>query len=377
MARLPRITHKIFAENSGANGVFGSGADGTKMISTSISTLMSKAAWLTGWVTATIGTSKFPCIEEMNAVENVHSAQIAYLLQQGIAEYDAGTTYYVGNIVVEPSTFKLYGSATDSNIGNAVSNATYWTYLCDLSTIGDVFPSYVAVTATTGTLTLDTAQTGAKVINIIGAITGNVAVKLASTSSIGHWLIVNGTTGNFTLTVGYLTGTTVTIPRGKSVWVYGDGTNIVSANTGTTTNDNPDAGIVGEYKEQLLPLGSAVSVSSGTPTIVTSITLGAGDWEVSGQISQINNSGIEFTIIGGYLVNNGGAIPTGTTNTTYWGSSNTINCTGNHSIVTASLPIKPIRISLNTSTQINLMTNSTWSGGSVSAYGMIAARRVR
>jgi len=375
MARLSRITHKIFGSTSGANGVFGSAADGTKVISTSLATLMSKAAWLTGWGTATIGASKYPAIEEMNAVDNVHSTQIGYLLQQGIPEYDAGTTYYQNNIVVNPSTYQLFGSVTDNNLGNALSSGANWQLLCDLSTIGN---SYTTQAVVAGSVTLSSTQSAAKVINVTGTMTGNVSLKLASTAYLGSWLVVNNTTGNFALSFGYPTGSTVVISRGKTARVWGDGTNIYSSDAGVIVNDNASSGIIGEYIEQLLPLASAVSVSSGTPTQVTSLSLTAGDWEVGGIVVQINGSGANFQILGGFLVNNGGATPTGTANTMYWGSSTAFSQGASTIPVAAStLPLKPIRVTLSATTQINLMANSTFASGSVSAYGMIHARRVR
>ena len=136
MARLPRVTQKIFAGSATNNGVFGSAQAATFTLSNVLATIMGLAAWGQGWLSAVIGGSKFPPLEEFQAVEYVHSSQIAYLLQQGISEYDAGTTYFANNICVNGGTLNLYASAVDNNTGNALTNPAYWNYLGNLSSLG-------------------------------------------------------------------------------------------------------------------------------------------------------------------------------------------------------------------------------------------------
>lgn len=50
---------------------------------------------------------------------------------------------------------------------------------------------------------------------------------------------------------------------------------------GTVTNDNTNAGNVGEYVSSLIVAGSAVSLSNSITANITSISLTAGDWEVT------------------------------------------------------------------------------------------------
>jgi len=136
MARLTRQTLKVFALNATNNGVFGSAQDATKIITSNITTLQSKPAWLTGWLDAIIGTKKFPAVEEFQSVQYVHSYQTAYLLQEGIPEYDAATTYYTNSIVKKAGTYEIYGSLINNNVGNALPAAvsdSNWEFLQDLS----------------------------------------------------------------------------------------------------------------------------------------------------------------------------------------------------------------------------------------------------
>jgi hypothetical protein len=148
MARLPRVTQKIFAGSASNNGVFGSAQAGTKVLSNVLATLMGLSAWDNGWVDAIMGSSKFPPLEEFQALTYIQTTQLAYLLQQGIAEYDSGTTYWAKNIVCKAGTYELYGSVTNSNVGNALSDPTNWLFLGDLSTIAQVENIYTGGTST-------------------------------------------------------------------------------------------------------------------------------------------------------------------------------------------------------------------------------------
>ena len=136
MARLDRKTLKIFAKDATNNGVFGSGQDGTKVITNNIATLQSKPAWYNGWLDAIIGTKKFPPVEEFQSVQYVHSYMTAYLFQEGIPEYDSATTYYTKSIVRKSGTYEIYGSKINDNVGNPLPSGVdddNWEYLQDLS----------------------------------------------------------------------------------------------------------------------------------------------------------------------------------------------------------------------------------------------------
>lgn len=133
MARLPRKFLKVFARDANNNGVFGSAADNTKILSNDVETIQSKPAWLTGWIDAVIGTRKFPTLEEFQSCNYVNTSQIAYLLQEGIPEWNVDTYYYQKSIVKKTGTYEIYGSLTDENLGNDLSDDTNWQFLMDLS----------------------------------------------------------------------------------------------------------------------------------------------------------------------------------------------------------------------------------------------------
>lgn len=129
MARISRKNQKVFAGQADADqiAVFGSMKTGTPVYSSDLDSLQS-ADYEEGWANAILN-DKAPYLEEMNGVQYGLSSQIAYILQQGLAiEYDSTTTYYKGSTVavISDTTVTYYKSITDNNIGNPVSNTSYW-----------------------------------------------------------------------------------------------------------------------------------------------------------------------------------------------------------------------------------------------------------
>lgn len=130
MPKIQRKTQKIFCNSADSDqlAVFGSMSTGTPVYSSDIEELQSNEAFDLGWDAATL-EDKAPFMEEMNGVQYGLTYQIAYGLQEGIPEYDAATTYYIGSIckVLEDSKPVLYTSLTDNNIGNnPVNDSTNW-----------------------------------------------------------------------------------------------------------------------------------------------------------------------------------------------------------------------------------------------------------
>lgn len=200
MARIPRKTQKIFASAASNNGVFGSAADNTKILSNDITVIQSKPAYDEGWLEAVIGTKKFPTLEEMQAIQYMVTTQISYLFQEGIAEYDSGTTYYQNSIVKKSGTYEIYGSITDDNVGNPLTDDTNWVFLQDLSaTVGDATTSVKGI-AMLATLADVRANNATKIVtpNLLsecGFITGDFKGTTRETAQNG-WVFACGTIGD-------------------------------------------------------------------------------------------------------------------------------------------------------------------------------------
>lgn len=123
MAKIARVTQKIFAGSATNNGQFGSAQAGTFNLTNSVATIQALSAWANGWLSATLGANDFPPLEELQALEYVITSQIAYLFQEGVSEYDAGTNYFQHSIVKAAGTFTFYGSLIDNNLGNTPSSS--------------------------------------------------------------------------------------------------------------------------------------------------------------------------------------------------------------------------------------------------------------
>lgn len=135
---------------------------------------------------------------------------------------------------------------------------------------------------------------------------------------------------------------------------------------GTTTNNNANAGSVGEYAENTT---SGTALTNGVAANATSVSLTAGDWDVSCEVT--------YTAAGG-------AIPTGlqqsisTTSATGGGSGRqtlwTLSFAANSTNV---MPTPRVRLSLSGTTTTYCTASALFSSGTVTAAGFIRARRVR
>jgi microcystin-dependent protein len=128
MAKITRIPQKIFAQTSGLNqiGKFGSLAAGTPeyVLPADSEDIQDLANFDTGWYGAVIGNNS-PAIQDMNGLFHLAFRQIAYTLQQGIAEWNSTTEYYTNSMVMHTDGV-IYQSLADNNTGNAVTDYTKW-----------------------------------------------------------------------------------------------------------------------------------------------------------------------------------------------------------------------------------------------------------
>jgi hypothetical protein len=142
---------------------------------------------------------------------------------------------------------------------------------------------------------------------------------------------------------------------------------------GTATNDNAALGEIGEYIESIITSGSAVSVVSGTPKTITSITLTAGDWEVDtvAQFLPANTTQFSQLAVSMSLVTNTNDVTPGRF---FQVPQNTITSNGASAYSTA---LPNYRFSLSGSTTIFMVVTTTFSVSTMTSFGIIRARRAR
>ena len=185
-----------------------------------------------------------------------------------------------------------------------------------------------------------------------GVTLGNTTVFLGNTTT---------TLGNVTLTGANVSASTLSTSGNTTIF-------------GTTTNDNAAAGYVGEYISATLASGSAVSLSTGTAKTVTSISLTAGDWDVSGVVNNI--LGATTNVVAAY----GGISTTADTlgaDNTFAGITNIAAglVYGNALQLRNVVPTQ--RISIASTTTVYLIGYGSFSVSTLTAHGLIRARRVR
>lgn len=143
--------------------------------------------------------------------------------------------------------------------------------------------------------------------------------------------------------------------------------------TGTNTNDNAAAGEIGEYVSSEVLVGSAVALSTGVASNITSISLTAGDWDLHGVVV-LNPAGtttVSAPLIG-WISTTSASLPTYPNKGAVVGT--------NFSYATGSpqaLPVGNMRLSLAATTTVYLSIYAVFGVSTCSAYGFIGARRVR
>ncbi len=159
---LVRNTLKVFGYTGTTDDFeqFGSTAISATNYSKNIPTIQGLTAWSTGWRAALIA-GKAPVLQDMNAAMFVHSFMQGYIFQEGIPEWDSGTTYDAGSIVKSvytgtPGNVTIYMSLADANLNNALpgglSNAS-WQQLLGFANGGIILPGATAgTTPATGTI---------------------------------------------------------------------------------------------------------------------------------------------------------------------------------------------------------------------------------
>ncbi len=201
MAKLPRVTLIEFGQDGTTDDfeAFGSTAVGGTDYTKDIATIQSTDAWKSGWRAALIA-GKAPVLQDMNAQMLVHSYMAAYMFQEGISEYDSGTTYFIGSIVKRTGTFELYGSLVNTNLGNALPSQTSdanWLYLGTLGSLATSVPQILQANTPTGVTSTSNAYVACGPTQAITLKNAANKVKVSVTGS----LRVGATSGTATMTI--------------------------------------------------------------------------------------------------------------------------------------------------------------------------------
>lgn len=196
------------------------------------------------------------------------------------------------------------------------------------------------------------------------AVNANVVIK-SQTIGNGSATTTNATT---LYIEGPPTGITPTNPV-TSLWVATGIVKFDGGILGTTTNDAATAGNIGEYITGTIASGSAVALTTTTTADVTSISLTAGDWDVTGVVDYAMASATATNF----------QLGISTTSATLGAQDTYVQkpfaFAGSSATLGDNAPT--VRVSISGTTTVYLVAQATFSGGSIAAYGTIRARRLR
>lgn len=109
-------------------GQFGSAVENVKKNTSDIEEIQALESWDKGWESATVSDNRYPAIQERNGVDKVLSYQTAYILQEGIPEWNSKTEYSSKSLVkgLDGNNIKLYRSKQEGNTGHLTSESDWW-----------------------------------------------------------------------------------------------------------------------------------------------------------------------------------------------------------------------------------------------------------
>lgn len=203
---------------------------------------------------------------DMNGVLYLLSAVVRWACSGGGFAYDSAFAtdanvdgYPKGARVMRSDGLGYWINTTDDNTTDPESAgavAAGW--------VPDFTSGATAITMTSANVTLTPLQYGKPIVTITGALTADL--NLIFPAIADQWVVVNGTTGAYTITAKTAAGTGVTCVQSGATYIYGDGTNIASLSAQSIPNASTTvAGIV-----ELATSAETISGLSGTLAVTPS-----------------------------------------------------------------------------------------------------------
>jgi hypothetical protein len=308
-------------------------------------------------------------------------------ISTGVSGLGAG----IATFLATPSSSNLAAAVTDETGTGALTFATSPTFTTQITS-----PT-VITTGAANTQKQFTANSGASItVNPAdGAyqtitLTANTTITISSVPSAATEkefiieLVQDGTGGrtvawsNITFATNNGANPPINTAIGGSTYIGISGTSSawigypVNQGLGVTDGSNASTGYVGEVVTSSIAIGSATSLTSGTAKTITSITLTAGDWMISGNIGFIAASGTLPTILTSSI-----STTTNTQATSPNGGGFTQFQLAFAATSTNVLPIAPTRFNITSTTTYFLVATATFTVSTLTGYGSITARRFR
>lgn len=250
------------------------------------------------------------------------------------------------------------GSTLNVGTGGTLGTAAYTASSAYQTPL--TFGGTTGLTNTAGTVSVNTVQFIQKLSNLttngnVKTSSGDGTISVDTTAYVPQTTTVNGhaLSSNVTVTASDLSPIS---------------SNLIS--TAGAGSDNT-SGVVGYYVSSTVSVGSAVSLTSGSPSTVTSISLGAGVWDVTGVVDF--HQGALTT--GTYFQGGVSTVTNSIGSQDQYSSSPMALAAGIGVDVGLNCPVT--RLSVSGTTTVYLTCQAGFSTSTLSAYGTIRARLVK
>lgn len=337
-------TGQVLAKNSGTNYDIGWADTSTDLVA-------GNSIVLTGTTPVTIALSATPAL----------GTPVSGVLTNCTGTASGLTTGHV------TTNANLTGDVT--SVGNASTLATV------NGNVGSFGSATAAPSFTVNGKGLITAAASATITPAIGSITGlatGVATFLATPTSAN--LLAALTTKTGTVSAVFSTSPTLVTP----VLGAATATSLAFSPTtggilGSTAGDSASAGVVGEFISSSIVIGSAVALTTSVIANVTSISLTAGDWDITGSVWFNPGTTTSVTRYGG---------GTSTTSSTLTNTPLTDFITSSAAFIPGASanignPLPTFRVTISGTTSYFLNAVAVFTVSTLGGYGYIRARRVR
>lgn len=190
-----------------------------------------------------------------------------------------------------------------------------------------------------------------------------------SPNTLSRTTVISTTAGTTTrLNFSGTTNVYNSLPAEKSLWVDNGGKVVIP---GRTDAGSAAAGNVGELISSTLLVGSAVPLTDNVAANITSISLTAGEWEVSGSAA-LNPAGTTvLTQFFGWTSTVSATVPTAPN------SGGEVVWAGNVTGLPLILGFGPRQLSLSSTTTVFLSCLARWTTAQPGGYGFLRGRRIQ
>ena len=185
-----------------------------------------------------------PSGDDFNGLFYDYSSHVVWINAGGQYRFDSALSTAMGGY---PKGMVLQNNAGSASYISLIDNNTN-DFNSDASQIGVTWGSYsgkafsnTSITTTGGNSTLTAVQAVASLITVTGVLTSNATITIPAVLS--EYIVVNSTTGAYTLTVLPSGGAGVVVRQGGADSIYCDGTNAYYQQASAITQSPGDASI--------------------------------------------------------------------------------------------------------------------------------------